>query len=69
MKEFPKQGGSENAVWCSTYGIYYGIRTRRPAVLIFFSAGTSGNHFGMGLFLSESILENIADVKGKAGYL
>ncbi|WP_313121082.1 hypothetical protein [Proteiniclasticum ruminis] len=29
-------------VLCSTYGIYYGMRTRRPAVLIFSALGLLG---------------------------
>lgn len=29
-------------VLCSTYGIYYGIRTRRPAILIFSALGLLG---------------------------
>ncbi|WP_312712279.1 hypothetical protein [Proteiniclasticum ruminis] len=47
MREFPKQGGVKMLfgvflVLCSTYGIYYGMRTRRPAVLIFSALGLLG---------------------------
>ena len=68
-----KARGSENAVWCFScfvLHLWYLLwhQNQKTGGPYFFSAGTSGNHFGMGLLLSESILENIADVKGKAGY-